>query len=461
MKRFTVVVSIIIACVPVFARKISGTVACGKQKMASVIVSDGHGFAVTDRFGRYSIDTAEDAGFVFVVTPGGYSADWSSGTPMFWQPLDSRKSKYDFDLIRMKDTDDYALFAIADPQCRTERHFSQFSAEPLADIKESAEKYGAGSNVVGLLLGDIAWDTGEVINSLYKGTMSSVGFPVYPVVGNHDFDKQKRESFNYEKDFGPLNYAFWAGKDLVIVLRNIFFKKLRVNPGYSDTELDWLRGLLAHIPEDTHIYVAQHAPTWKLYGKEYIDRGEELIAILDGRPTDILSGHTHLQNNFRYTPTVAEHNIASICGSWWTVDWCGDATPRGYEIFRSRGGEIDWFYHPVDYDDDFQFEVILPGHSLLNPDMLLVNAWDCDEEWEFEWTEDGRPMGGMTQVWDVSSTYIDKINEALKDVNIRPYQRPKKNRHYFGCTPSRNARYVTVTVRARFGREWTRDFCLE
>lgn len=447
-------------CGSLSARKVSGTVTCGKQKLSGVLVSDGYGFAVTDRAGRWSMDVSDEAGFVFVITPAGYTADFSSGTPMFWSPL-TEASRYSFDLVRMKDTDDYTLFAVADPQCRTEGHFAQFSAEPLQDIKEQASKYTEEGNVYGLLLGDIAWDTGELINPLYKAAMPETGVPFYPVVGNHDFDKAHRKQYNYEKDFGPMNYAFWAGKDLVIVLRNIYFNKKKLSVEYSDVELDWLRGLLQRIPSDTHIYVAQHAPTWRLYSESYIGRGEEFIGILEGWNADILSGHTHIQNNFRYSPTVTEHNIAAICGSWWTTDWCGDATPRGYEIFRKRDGKLDWLYHPVDYDDDFQFELILPGHSILNPSMLMVNAWDSDDRWTFEWSEDGKPMGAMTQVWDVSATYIDKINAALSDVNIRPYQRPKKNKHYYGCVPSAKARKVTVTVRTGFGKEYVRELTLE
>lgn len=460
MKKIIIAGLLLLVCVYSPARKVSGTVTCGKQKISGVIVSDGYGFAKTDRAGRFTMDTAAGAGFIFVVTPGGYTADFSSGTPVFWKPL-TDASRYDFDLVRTKDTDDYTLFAIADPQCRTEEHFRLFHDGPLQDIKAQAEKYSADGNVVALLLGDIAWDTGELINPLYKGAMPEAGIPVYPVVGNHDFDKANRLQYNYEKDFGPLNYAFWAGKDLVIVLRNIFFHKKKVSVEYSDTELRWLRGLLAHVPQDTHIYVASHGPVWKLYAKTWAGRGEELLEILKGRPVDILSGHTHLQDNFKYSETISEHNIAAVCGSWWTVGWCGDATPRGYEIFRKRGGELDWLYHPVDYDDDFQFEVILPGHSLLNPAMLIVNAWDSDDCWTFEWSQDGRPMGAMTQIEDVSQTYIDLINSAKKDTNIRPYQRPKKNVHYYGCTPASNAKTVSVTVRSRFGKEWTREFELE
>ncbi|MDE6871190.1 MAG: calcineurin-like phosphoesterase C-terminal domain-containing protein [Bacteroidales bacterium] len=460
MKKFIAMALLLVVCSYAHARKVGGTVACGKQKLSGVMVSDGYGFATTDRYGRWSLEVSDDARFVFVITPGGYTADYSTGTPMFWQPL-TDASRYTFDLIRTKDTGDYTLFAIADPQCRTEGHFGQFSAEPLQDIKEQAARYMEEGNVFGLLLGDIAWDTGEVINPLYKAAMPEVGIPVYPVVGNHDFDKENRLQFNYEKDFGPLNYAFWAGNDLVVVLRNIFFNRKKLSVEYSDVELDWLRGLLQRIPEDTHIYVAQHAPTWRLYSKSWIGRGEEFLDILSGRNVDILSGHTHIQNNFRYSETVYEHNIAAICGSWWTVDWCGDATPRGYEIFRRRGESLEWHYHPVDYDDDFQFEVILPGHSILNPGMLIVNAWDCDDAWTFEWSENGKPMGEMQQVQDVSMTYVDKINAALRDVNIRPYQRPKKNVHYYGCTPSGKARKVSVTVRTRFGKEYTKEFVLE
>ena len=52
------------ACLVVFsgiadAKKISGTVSCGGEKLAGVVVSDGTSFAVTARNGRYTLDAAD------------------------------------------------------------------------------------------------------------------------------------------------------------------------------------------------------------------------------------------------------------------------------------------------------------------------------------------------------------------------------------------------------------------
>ena len=151
------------ACLVVFsgiadAKKISGTVSCGGEKLAGVVVSDGTSFAVTARNGRYTLDAADSAAFVFVVSPSGYTVDYSSGTPVFYKRLGLAK-KYDFELLKTRDGDDYTLLCISDPQCRNKKQFQQFCSEPLQDICAQVEKYSADGLVAGLMLGDIGWDS--------------------------------------------------------------------------------------------------------------------------------------------------------------------------------------------------------------------------------------------------------------------------------------------------------------
>ena len=439
------------------ARKISGTVRCGKEKISGVLVSDGRSFTTTSSSGRYTLEAADSAAFVFVVSPSGYTVDYSSGTPVFYHRL-GLAGKYDFDLVKIQDGLDYTLLCISDPQCRNKKQFAQFSAEPLEDICAQVDRYAAEGPVAGVLLGDIGWDSFKVVNSLYKRAMPKVAAPVYPVIGNHDFDlsRQGREARrSYEDDFGPVNYAFWLGGDLVIVLKDIIYDTAkRYVEGYTDEEFAFLEGLLSHIPADTHLYIAQHSPLHGWFRSSPIVRGEEMLALLDGRPVDMVSGHTHISNNYAHTETIREHNPAAICGAWWYTLWDNDGTPRGYKIFRMRDGRLDWVYHPVDYDDDFQFEVILPGHSILHPSSLLANVWDYDEAWTVTWYQDGECKGAMEQVRDVSPTYIGQITEVYSGKAIPGFRRPRQNTHYFSAVPDKNAREVKVVVTSRFGKSW-------
>ncbi len=439
------------------ARTVKGTVSCGNERLAGVLVTDGTSFTTTSPAGRYTIDVADSAAFVYVITPSGYTVDCSSGTPVFYQKLGAAK-RYDFSLVKDREGGDYTLLCISDPQCRNKKQFAQFCAEPLRDICSQVERYAPEGIVAGLMLGDIGWDSFKVVNPLFKKTMPQVPAPMYPVIGNHDFDmgRQGREARrSYEDDFGPVNYAFWLGEDLVVVLKNIIYDtQKKYVEGYTDEEFTFMKGLLEHIPADTHLFVAQHSPLHGWFRSTPIVRGEEMVALLDGRRVDFVSGHTHISNNYAHTPTIREHNPAALCGAWWLTTWDNDGTPRGYRIFRNRDGVLDWWYHPVDYDDDFQFELILPGHSILHPASLLANVWDYDEAWSVVWYQDGEPKGPMEQVRDVSPTYVRQISEVYEGKAIPGFRRPRQNIHYFSAVPDKEAREIRVVVTNRFGKSW-------
>ena len=68
-----------------------------------------------------------------------------------------------------------------------------------------------------------------------------------------------------------------------------------------------------------------------------------MLSLLDGRKVDILSGHSHIMNNYTISATVMDHNAPSICGSWWSADWCRDGVPPRYEMFHVNGNNISWF----------------------------------------------------------------------------------------------------------------------
>ena len=92
-------IAILIAAGPASARKVTGTVTSGEEKLEGVIVTDGKNFTQTKKNGKFAFDIADDAEFVYILTPSGYVADFSSGVPAFYQSAEGC-SKFAFDLIK-------------------------------------------------------------------------------------------------------------------------------------------------------------------------------------------------------------------------------------------------------------------------------------------------------------------------------------------------------------------------
>ena len=148
--------------------------------------------------------------------------------------------------------------------------------------------------------------------------------------------------------------------------------------GYSEETLNFVKGLLQYIPKGTHIYMAQHSPiriSWSGNGKGDIQGAGDMIALLDGYPTDILSGHTHIMQTRPISASITDHNAAAIGGAWWATDWCRDGSPRGYEIITSTGGKIDWKWHNLDYSDNFQVSFMGMDKAPLHRNNIVANVW--------------------------------------------------------------------------------------
>ena len=206
------------------ARKVSGRVHCEGQNLSGVLVTDGTNFTVTKNNGTFKFDIEDNAKFVSVVTPAGFVADFSNGTPEFYRAAEGQ-SKFDFNLQKTDERVSYTLFSISDPQVRNKAQMAQFAGKPCRDLKAQGEKYSASGPVVAIMLGDLGWDkTLPEIFKSFKKECAKLGFPVYVVTGNHDYNKERPfedYSVDYNANFGPYNYAFFMGQDLIIGLKNI------------------------------------------------------------------------------------------------------------------------------------------------------------------------------------------------------------------------------------------------
>ena len=458
------------------AKKVKGSVHLAGAPAAGVLVSDGYGFATTTKDGSFSLNTHKDARFVFVITPSGYVADFSSGAPQFYLPIKGTK-KFDFQLNKFSGgSEDYTLFSVSDPQIQNAQHLERFRGRPLGDLRGMAKRYSAERQTVGIALGDIAWNKLDVFDA-YKESIATAGIPFYAVIGNHDFIQNLdgiAAGAAYERAFGPYNYAFWLGKDLVMGLNNILFKgsgledpqksSNKYEEGYSEETLGFVAGLLKHVPAGTHIYMAQHSPIRFVHENKHadIEGADRMLALLEGYKVDILSGHTHIMNKVRVNDAVVDNNAAAIGGAWWATDWCRDGTPRGYEIISSVGGNVSWRWHNLDYPDDFQVEFIGMDKAYRHPNSVLANAWGADDTWTCTWTQDGVEMGSLERRTEFSTRYGEEILGVYEgDFSIIPaYKRPVAERHYFVATPSQYASTVSMTVSAPDGRKWSHTFDL-
>ena len=123
-----ILLAAIAACLiglPAQARKVRGSVSAEGKPLAGVTVSDGYRFTSTGADGSFSLNTHKDARFVFVITPSGFVADFSSGAPQFYLPVKGTKS-FDFQLDRLSESDDYTLFSVSGKEGIGERYILSF-----------------------------------------------------------------------------------------------------------------------------------------------------------------------------------------------------------------------------------------------------------------------------------------------------------------------------------------------
>lgn len=440
-----------------------GIVHSGEKMLEDVIVTDGVNFTRTDRNGQFSMMLSAKAEYVYVVTPAGYVCDYSSGAPEFYRKASSKT--FDFDLLPVGSSDDYSLVVMADPQTKNDEQFGKFCETPLSDLAAVCQKRAEECFTAGICLGDVVQDAMDLLPE-YKEMMKKTGVPFYAVIGNHDHDAKssgEKAAADFKSVFGPLNYAFFMGRDLVVGLNTILYNgNKKFDEGYPEEAIGFLSGLMELVPDDTHVYVAQHIPFHRWYESEPIQGGSRVLEILAGHEVDFITGHTHVHNTLTVGEDIMDHNISGFLGAWWATDYCRDGTPRGYKIFDRRSDGLTWIFRTVEFGDDArsQAETVSPGQSTVYPDAVLVNVWDMDDKWTVTWAQGGAAKAPMTRVNDYSPRFIKEINAAFPDGNIPSYSTPSNSRHFFMAVPDPRGGDVAIEVTDRFGRKWQYDVAL-
>lgn len=460
MRILTAVILLWMAACLGRAATVTGTVKGGDKPLPEVLVTDGFSFTVTDGEGRYSINLSDKAEFVYLMTPKGYVADFSSGTPQFYQRLNASKQVYNFNLQKMKgNPDDFVMITMADPQLDTDRDVERMMHETLPDVKATAATY-PDAQVAGIVLGDITWDVYKH-NTSFKEFARQAGFPVYPVIGNHDFDKYITPANGvdfahiYKEEFGPLYYALQLGDAYYIVLNTIEYYG---NKRYKSTlemedQMKWVEKLLnCVLQQDKKVFIAMHSPLKPVPERPLIAGGEKLKSMLVNKfHATILSGHFHLNTNTEIGAGIMEHNLGAVCGTWWSCGVCRDGAPNGYKVFIGKGSDISHYYKSTGKERNYQMKVYPRGRIMDRPDAIVAKVWDWDGAWRVRWYEDGQFKGDMSQFYSYDPDYLEHLNgrRAVDDYD------PRRSNHYFSLTPADRTREVKIEVEDRFGNVYS------
>ncbi|MGI6222631.1 MAG: calcineurin-like phosphoesterase C-terminal domain-containing protein [Prevotella sp.] len=444
------------------ARFVSGFVKSGKQPIPEVAVTDGLHFTITDRQGNYSIDISPIAKFIYIVTPSGYIADYSSGIPQFYQKIMPEISKYNFQLKPINGKKNQTLMiGMADTQIANSHDCSRMRQETLPDIHQLIHNHN-DYQVAAFIAGDITWDAYSLNDSI-KSYAKQLSIPLYPVIGNHDYDKFMTgdESADYahlyEDSFGPTYYAFWFGDACYVMLNNIKYKG---HKKYECTleqgnQMTWVRNLLTEVLQmNTRVIVVMHAPIFTWSCESLIPGGKQLSDLLISHRGEIFSGHYHTMRHLSIRNGLSEHNLGAVCGFWWSGNVSGDGTPNGYEVIESRDSIIHENYKSTGHDLDYQFRLYRPGQIADRPNDYVVEIWDWSSGWSAVWFEDGCFKGNLKQFYSYDPEYLSQIHGALTTGDYVP----RRVNRFFAFHSSEDAHHVKLVVTDSNGKQYISDF---
>ena len=289
----------------------------------------------------------------------------------------------------------------------------------------------------GLTAGDVMFDELSLYPR-YNAIIGTIGLPWWNIGGNHDlnFDapnrKYSRETF--KRVFGPNCYAFFYGPTLFLMLDNVDYlgpdpTKPRGSGKYEgrfdEAQLDFVRNVLAHTPDDTLIVAVMHIPIRTILGTEAYQNTankDAFFKLIEGRKHTVsFSGHTHTTEHHYFgkddgwTGETPHHHhvLTALSGSWWSgpFDHRGvasadsrDGTPNGFHILSVDGTDyttrfvpakepngrqmrlsLDSRFHGISKEADHEFrQVQLLGspvpRAALGSSTLIANVFDAGEK---------------------------------------------------------------------------------
>lgn len=369
-----------------------------------VSVSNGREVVRTDAQGRYSIGVTDET-ILFVTKPAGYMVPvnevqlpqfyyihYPNGAPVELkygeiEPTGPLPESVDFPLFQRAEPDRFDALVFADPQTR--------NLGELEDFREDVVQELIGSNAtLGLTVGDLVNDPLDLF-PVHNEIVSEIGVPWWNLPGNHDMNYDAPDDTyatqTYKKVYGPTDYSTDYGRVHFVNMDNVDYfgqtadgRNGRYRGYLNQTQLEWLRNDLAHVPADKLIVISTHIPLrTDGIGGDNINTVnlEELFEVLEGREhLYSIAGHDTSNSWRKYIGAdggwtgeepFLSHTLAEVRGGGWTkgpLDDRGiheasmaDGNPNGYYTISFDGNQYTPRFKPASLPADFQMRLTFEG----------------------------------------------------------------------------------------------------
>ncbi len=304
----------------------SGVSNAGNPGLAGVPVSNGQDVAVTGPDGRYTLPLPEEA-TIFVIKPAGFMPPIEPLTnlPRFYRhhqpkgspaelnltfeglaPTGPLPASVDFPLRRQDEPKAFNVVMVTDPQPETGAEVDFIREDLIQALAGVDAKFG-------LTAGDIMFDD----LSLYprsNAIFGTIGLPWWNVGGNHDLNFEapdrtySRETF--KRIFGPNYYAFFYAQTLFLMLDDVdYLGPVPRKPGgggkyegrLDERQLEFVRNMLAHTPDDMLIVIVMHIPIKTAVGSEILAEPRQPASLV--RPVRRTPLHRQLRRPYAHDRT--------------------------------------------------------------------------------------------------------------------------------------------------------------
>lgn len=377
----------------------------GENGVEGVHVSNGRDWVTTGQNGAYEIQVREDMD-ITIVQPSGWQVPTDERmVPQFFyihkengtgydmrfgglSPTGPAPGQINFPLTKRETSDSsFSCAMIGDSQTYSNEQIGWLRDGVLADVIDS----GLGQTDCIIYLGDVVGDDLGLLERLLR-ISASAGIQQWSVIGNHDIDFDARtnsdKADSWRRIVGPSYFAFEQGEVLFVGLDNVVYPcneedvalgheycgdadNPRYNGRVTDTQLDWLEGLIERTPEDRLIVLTHHIPfvSFVDHGSKthQTDKLNRIHSMLEGREALSLSGHTHTIENHapgqlfdgwtEHTgtgPLHFRHIIAGAAsGAWFQGDFSIDGIPMALQRMGAPKGFLRLDFSGTDYTEQY------------------------------------------------------------------------------------------------------------
>lgn len=409
-----------------------------------VVVSDGYSCSVTDARGAYTITPDSLARTISVSLPSEYEVPLcKDGRPLFYKFIPS--DNYDFHLCPRKNPSDrFTLIALTDAHITKDPNSKRFYKESAPDIQKTINAHKKDGPVIGVTLGDQLTDderfTNQIQRSLASFKICGRTMPLFLCIGNHDHHSADGESEyavtdRFVRGSAPRDYSFNMGGVHFVVMDDIQYTglqrdgvKIKYYNGLTDSQIEWLKQDVSLVPDRAGkaVVLCMHSP---MFGR-FSNKDAVKALLKEFKEAHILSGHEHNINNVWIDDTIWEHNLQSICGSWWYSNVSPNGSPLGYAVMTFDGGVLAEEYNKATTESrDFQMRVYSGNDSYNDKTPCVDNPGKAKRDRTYAWPEE---LAGyfIVRVWDGTKDWEVKFVQNGKEI---PMQRtPKK--FFDACT---------------------------